>query len=139
GAIGQMCEQVADPYLLVQRPPHVRADELRPASRVALRGQHAGGLGRKTRLGDGATMEQRLPPPQQIPVPLVAVLRRLGDDALDGGGEAHAGEAVVLNQVLRQRRLARATRAAESDPHAPPPSETNPPLHAPPRRLVSPQ
>src|SRR5690606_20729590 len=69
-------------------------------------------------------------------MPLIAVLGALGDDALDGGGEAHAGEAVVLNQVLGQRRLARAPRACEGNPHPTPPLETDPPLYPPPRRLV---
>src|SRR5690606_17364284 len=77
-------------------------------------------------------MEQRLPPPQQIPVPLVAVLRRLGDDALDGGGEAHAGKAVVLNQVLCQRRLARCPRPRKRNPHRHP--HQNRTLHSIPHR-----
>src|SRR5690606_1031783 len=37
----------ADPYLLVQRPPHVGAQQLRPAARVALGTQYASRPGRK--------------------------------------------------------------------------------------------
>src|SRR5690606_36103058 len=96
-AIWQVFQQVTDPYLLVQRPPHVRAEELRPASRVALGSQGTGGLGGKAGLGDQVPGEQLLPPAQQVPVPLVAVLRRLADDALNGCGERTPRESVALD------------------------------------------
>src|SRR5690606_35871122 len=75
GAIGQMCEQVADPYLLVQRPPHVRADELRPTPAVALGRQNLSGLGRKTSL-------DHYPPRKQLGRPPRSEERRGGTERI---------------------------------------------------------
>src|SRR5690606_34120797 len=78
----QVLQQVADPDLLIERPCHVRAEQLCPPPRVTLGGEYPGGLGRKTSLEHYPPRKQLGRPPQEVLVPLVAVLRALGDDAL---------------------------------------------------------
>src|SRR5690606_36893001 len=123
--------QIANPHLAVQRPPHVRADELRPTPRVALSRQNLSGLGSETSLEHYPPRKQLSSPPQQVLVPLIAVLRALGDDGDDRIGQRSPGGAMAPDQELGRRRLARTPQSAESDPHHHPSVRIEPPTEFP--------